>query len=341
MIRYDGHIERAVDHALPVVADPSAVVGGVIAPARKPDRTQRQASGLGRRLAGILDRNGQAQEPVAAGLKHLIGTSGPDPSIGVRRFVTEMALGAIADGFGAEAVAIVRLDTDCEPAVSSRVPPSWVQSSRLTFELYGHLWRLLETRGTTLHSDGPHDRDATEAHGQIDLAGRPTWLGWQATVHGDLAAAVVRSESFSEPERVTLNRIVRSVAVALGTSGQIVPPGTGLAARVWPRGTRWRAEAAVDANGKRRKAFADAGSAPEAVAVAAAKLCRVPVEVMFAGRTELDGVAVTLVVVVDDADAPYLGLSVTDPDDAVGAMEAVFSAVAVMGGPQLRPDAPR
>jgi hypothetical protein len=68
-----------------------------------------------------------------------------------------------------------------------------------------------------------------------------------------------------------------------------------------------------------------------AVARSAAKLCRGSVEVSFAGRTELEGTAVTIVVVNDEHDAPFLGLAITGPDEETGPVEAVFSAVGALG----------
>lgn len=245
---------------------------------------------------------------------------------------------AIAEGFGAEAVAIARLDENGQPVVSSRVPPSWEDSASLTFELYGQLWGLLERKGAPADAHPPrrsrraHEVELSSYH-QIELSQRPTWLGWHATASGDLAAAVVRRHPFDDEEQATLSRLVRSVAVAISIDTLPLRANGEITALVREDGNRWRAEAIVEADGKRRRAFAE-GEAPElAVARAGAKLCRVPAEVSFAGRTELDGTLVTLVVVLDAKRAPFLGLAVTRPDDHAGAVEAVFSAVAVMCGP--------
>lgn len=255
--------------------------------------------------------------------------------------MTETALSAIAEGFGAEAVAIARLDDEGQPVVSSRVPPSWEESASLTFELYGQLWGLLERRGLPADARPPrrgrrsHEAELATYH-QVELGHRPTWLGWHTTASGDLAAAVVRGRPFSDEEQATLSRLVRSVAVAISIGQSNLPARGSRTALVRQDGDRWRAEAIVEADGKRRRAFADAATAELAVARAAAKLCRVPAEVSFAGRTELDGSSVTLVVVHDAQNAPFLGLAVTESDDQAGAVEAVFSAVAVMCGPGSR-----
>ncbi len=300
----------------------------------------RHPGGLGRGLAGILDRSGaHLPRTTRPGLQQLLG---PDVTVTqprVRKFVTDTALSVIAEGFGAEAVAIARLDETGQPVVSSRLPPSWEESSSMTFELYGQLWGLLEQGGAPdrAHEAGqsrrPRGPRAISTHREIRLGQLPTWIGWQATASGELAAAVVRGESFSPAEQETLARLIRSVAVAIGTTRSSLPSDAGVTATTQHRDGRWRAEAIVDARGKRRRAFAEADGRELAIAKAAAKLCRIPVEVSFAGRTEVDGTAVTIVVVTDSCDAPFLGLAVTDPEEATGAVQAVFSAVGAMRAP--------
>lgn len=310
--------------------------------ATAPGISSRSPGGLGRDLAGILgDIGSPVRHERGNGLHRLLGRAVPATPPRVRQFVTETALSAIADGFGAEAVAIARLDDDDRPVVSSRIPPSWEQSASLTFELYGQLWGLLERRGLMAEPRQPrrprrgrHLESAT--YYQLMLGRRPTWLGWHTTASGDLAAAVVRQHPFSDDEQATLSRLVRSVAVAIGIRGASGAPDVAMTGLVRAEGDRWRAEAIVEAKGKRRRAFAEADTTDLAVARAAAKLCRVPAEVSFAGRTELDGTAVTLVVVHDAQGAPFLGLAVTEPHDQAGAIEAVFSAVEVMCGPGSR-----
>ncbi|MEL7209507.1 MAG: hypothetical protein AAGK32_14930, partial [Actinomycetota bacterium] len=166
------------------------------------------------------------------------------------------------------------------------------------------------------------------------LGGRPTWLGWQSTRSGDLAAAVVRTTPFTDDEQAALGRLVRTVAVAIGTrQSAAANSGTDISVLLQAQDERWRAEAVVVRDGKRRRAIAEAEGSELAVARAAAKLCRVPAEVSFAGRTELDGWCVTLVVVNDRHNAPFLGLAVTDPGRVEAPAEAVFSAVSAMDGP--------
>ena len=299
--------------------------------------TSRSAGGLGRDLAGILDRAGsRSHRQQRPGLQQLLGRRVSVTPPRVRQFVIETALSVIAEGFGAEAVAIARLDEAGRPVVASRIPPSWEESSSLTFELYGQLWTLLDSRGASIDPEvrpGGRPRSATRAAGgqQDGLLGQlSTWLGWQATASGDLAAAVVRRQPFSEAEQTIIGRLIRSVAVAIGSTRSGLPPDADMTATARCGEGRWRAEAIVDSRGKRRRAFAEAGTQELAVARAAAKLCRAPIEVAFAGRTEMDAMAVTIVVIHDADQAPYLGLAVTDPEDQAGSVEAVFSAVGAM-----------
>ncbi|MCP4223503.1 MAG: hypothetical protein GY773_09200, partial [Actinomycetia bacterium] len=239
--------------------------------------SSRHPGGLGRGLAGILDHAGtHLPRTTRPGLQQLLGRDVSVTPPRVRQFVTDTALGVIAEGFGAEAVAIARLDETGQPVVSSRLPPSWEESSSMTFELYGQLWGLLEHGGTPRrgHEAGQSRRlrppSATSSHREIRLGRFPTWIGWQATANGELAAAVVRSESFSQAEQATLARLIRSVAVAIGTTRSSLLTDAGLAATTQHRDGRWRAEAVVDARGKRRRAFAEADGRELAIAKAAA-----------------------------------------------------------------------
>ncbi|MEM9131109.1 MAG: hypothetical protein AAF962_20130 [Actinomycetota bacterium] len=297
-------------------------------------------NGLGRNLAGILD----STRPLAVdrndgGLGRLLGGPAAPTPPRLREFVTETALAAIAEGFGAEAVAIARVDGADDAVISSRLPPSWDESSSLTFELHGQLWGLLERRGrlvstTAVAAVGSRViEEPRETSHELLLGGRPTWLGWQSTAAGDLAAAVVRATPFSDAERTALGRLVRTVAVAIGGRRATPVPSADISVVVTAKEDRWRAEAIVVTDGKRRRAIAEAEDQELAVARAAAKFCRVPAEVGFAGRTELDGVSVTLVVVNDKHNAPFLGLSVSEPGRVEATAEAVFSAVSAMDGP--------
>lgn len=300
----------------------------------------RPSGGLGRGLAGILETVSPGSRPAGPGLERLLGRAESATPPQVRHFVTDVALAVVADGFEAEAVAIARLDESGLPVVSSRLPPSWDESSSLTFALHGQLWQLLDGVDPSVDAGaqaGAGRRPGRGGEGrrcqQVTLGDRPTWLGWQPTTHGRLAAAVVRRRPFTEDEELILGRLIRSVAVAISTTGSSLPPETELTASASSNGERWRAEIVIDGLGKRRRAFAEGGTGELALARAAAKLCRDPVEVSFAGRTEIDGAAVSIVVVLDAERAPFVGLAVTEPGDTTGPVEAVFSAVSSMSIP--------
>ncbi|MEM8925908.1 MAG: hypothetical protein AAGD35_20580 [Actinomycetota bacterium] len=335
-----------IRRTIPPLPPPSAIAGSVVEadevrpPSPDDPGLTPRLNGLGRNLAGILADAASRDDGMGVGLRQLLGRGASATPPRVREFITEAALGAIAEGFGAEAVAIARVDDADNAVVSSRLPPSWEESSSLTFELYGQLWGLLERRGARLGQSVPSERsrragaggEASTSH-VVVLHKRATWLGWQATGRGDLAAAVVRHEPFTDGEKATLSRLVRSVAFAIGAKPSQSSTETEISALLVPSDERWRAEAIVAADGKRRRAIAEADEPDLAVARAAAKLCRVPAEVSFAGRTDLDGMSITLVVVHDRHRAPFLGLAVTEPDRVEAAAEAVFSAVSGMDGP--------
>ncbi len=278
--------------------------------------------GLGRGLAGILDDSRRPRRDNGPGLEQLLGRQSALSPPRVRQFVTETALGAIAEGFDADAVVIVRRESHGQPmVVSSRIPPSWEESSGLTFELFGQLWQLL---------DSADDRAVAE---RIVLGSDHGWIGRQGSVNGVLAAGVVRSRPFSSAEEATLGRVIRSVAVAVGTDGPALAPGTRLSATVEPERDGWRAEVVVtgDDHRERLRSVARGSRSELAVARAAAELCGAPCEVAFAGRTELDRAVVTIVVLNDQLNSPLLGLSVSDIDDPAGPAEAVLAAMAAVG----------
>jgi hypothetical protein len=261
-------------------------------------RTQRRNDGSG--LQQLLGRNPSATPPR------------------VRQFVTDTALAVIAEGFDAEAVVIARRErADRPPEVSCRIPPSWVESSGWTFELFGQLYRLLEAT----------DPSRTRRQ-RIAVGDRHGWIGRQESKAGDLVAAVVRSRPFTESEQATLSRVVRSVAVAIGSNGTGVPRGTDLRVTVAESGAGWEAEVVLSCDGRPAGRGSAVGPTSElAVARAAAGLCSVPCEVAFAGRTKLDQMVVSIVVVNDQQGSPLLGLSVSSDDGATGPAEALLSAM--------------
>lgn len=314
------------------------------------------SGGLGRGLAGILDDSRLHQRHDRPGLQQLLGRT---PSLSpprVRQFVADTAAGFIAEGFDAEAVVLARREShDRHTLVSSRIPPSWDDSSAITFELFGQLWRLLDRSVPP----GPWAE-------QISLAGHHGWMGRQPSVNGDLVAAVVRTRPFSDEEETTLSRVIRSVAVAIGPNEPILPPGTRLSVSVEPEGAGWRAEVSLAgargdldrrtrgsgdhepdprpdqgarqgagesgaSDGVRRRGTACDPRRELAVARAAAQLCGVPCHVAFAGRTSLEDSTVTIVVVNDRDGSPLLGLSMSEHDSCSGPAEAVLAAMAAVG----------
>lgn len=291
------------------------------------------ARGLGRGLAGILDdRLDTARDVEGSGLEQLLGRSAPVDHPKIRQFVAERALGVIADGFDAEAVVICRRERSAGSAmVSSRIPPSWRNGSTAVFELYGQLWNLLDTDRQT----GPVEvgRRSERPPGRtIDLDGRTAWLGRQPTSDGRLAAAVVRARPFSTADRVTLNRLVRSVAVAIGPESPGLDPSTEVSVVVKAFGRQRRSEVRLVVDGRSCRAKATGETADLAVAAAAAKLAPELGGVSFAGRAEVDDNLVALVVAHDHLGSPLLGLSVAPESAHIGLVEAVFAAAAV-GGP--------
>jgi hypothetical protein len=292
----------------------------------------RAVGGLGRGLAGIL---GDVQPPLASrrrGLQQLLGRGFERSLSRIRQFVTDTALAAIAEGFEAEAVVIARRDGIGLPAVvSSRIPPSWEEAPSLTFELFGQLWRMLDDAASerTLPAAGVRRSSGMVGRG-VSIGNHEVWLGCQETVEGFLVAAVARCRPFTIDEDVVLARLVRSVAVAVGGEGPVLPEGSIRSLEVLGRSDWSEVDLCLELDGRRRRSRAT-GPTPElAVARAAAACCRPRCEVTFAGRTRLDDAEVTVVVVDDGAASPLLGIAVTSPGDEAGPVEAVVSAVSVV-----------
>ena len=94
-----------------------------------------RSGGLGRGLAGIIDES-LADRGLGrgVGIAQLVGQKPLAAPARVRDYVTQVAIGAITDGFGADAVVVARRDgVGLSPEVSERVPPSWKGSRGLAF----------------------------------------------------------------------------------------------------------------------------------------------------------------------------------------------------------------
>jgi len=234
-----------------------------------------------------------------------------------------MALATIADGFGSEAVVIARRDCVGEPPiVSSRVPPSWADSSGTTFELFGKLWSILE---------GGEIPDSSR------IGSSYVWLGCQTVGGRRLVAAVTRNHPFTDNEAQVLHRLIRSVAMAAGDDAPANPVGNVVSLEVDTTNQGWRSDLWLEISGARHRGWATAETPELSVAKAAASACGIESGVTFAGCTQLEGVWVNLVVVNDGDQNPLVGFAVSPPGDHSGMADAVLSAIALFAYP-LGPD---
>jgi hypothetical protein len=253
----------------------------------------------------------------------------------VRRLVSEFALSSMAEGFGAQTVILVGQDGAGRlGSVATRLAPSWNLLDPVAFETVGRLWRSLADSDS-----GDRSSELTALDG--------AWLLVCRSSTGSLttATAVVRNRPFSSAEQATIERILRSVAVAL--RGEIDPallsrlevevsrsPTTANAM------VRLAAVEAMPAGNSEaagcRHARAEDPDMVMAVARAAAELCGGTIEVTFAGQTRVTDAAaqhLVTVVVLQDADGPLFGLAVTDVNSDSGPAQAVFNAAGVVGLP--------
>ncbi len=268
-------------------------------------------SGLGKGLAGILGdalRTERAPE-----VSQLLGVrSTPE----VRKLTTELALAALAEGFGADGVVVVsRLDDGTLATVASQLPEGWSGLDAAGFEVAGRLWAALA--------------DPSIEFEQTALGDTSLLICRQESAQGALAAAMVRPSAFDATEQRLVARLVRSVALAVNGVAD-VPAGASIRVLAKSADDGVLADVRLVGPGDRRNAAAVGSDEVAAVAAAAAELCDIPLTIVFAGRTRVQSQDVT-VVVVTDGEGPLFGLSVTDPSSGTGPVQAVFNAAKAAG----------
>ncbi len=276
--------------------------------------TNRSNSGLGRGLDGIL---GDALVAEAdSRLLQLIGGHHAEPVREIRQFVADTAVGVLASKFGAESVWLATAEASGPVSlISTHLPPNWSHLAPNSLEISGRLWSALS---------------AETGYRQISLAHRCLWVCSQR-FDQPFAVVVTRPDLFDVAEQRTLSRFLRSVSVAIGNrrSDETDPDISVLLQQAHQSVT---AEVAISSGRERRTARRESSSGPLATAAAAAALCNVPCTVAYAGQVSLQQYAVNMVVVLDDDEAPLIGLSVAVGEDPAGPARAVFSSLASVAG---------
>ncbi len=291
---------------------------------REPNTTDRSASdcgsdvmdtrtnsggGLGRGLAGILgDALGTDRAPEVSKLLGAEATVRPPR---IREMVARLALGAVRDRFGAEAVLMARLDQGDPVALTTSAGPAWGSDEGARFEVHGRLWRtLVAARGQ---------------HHQVSLdSGASAWFCHQPGTAGSTAAAVVRTVPFSETDEALLARLVRSVVASMTHDAALIASWGLVVTAGEPESDDAASSAATVVAGGRTES---AGS----VAAAALRHCADHLSAPFVGTTEVDGQELTLAVVDDGAGAPVIGVAVRPFGDPAGAAEAVLLGAHLLG----------
>ncbi len=322
-------------------------------------KRRRSPGGLGRGLARILtdSQAGPGGKPNGdSGLLQLVGAQSTARATKVRTFVVDTALATLAEAFGLDGVvlatrpaAMSELDGEHQTPtfLAATLPPSWSSDSKLLFEIYGNLWRVLrDDLPESADGSDPETNGAagSEPHGGI---GCETTIGchkvWMARMdYGSQPVAVVaiREQSFSEPERVALAEVLGSVVLASaegeerfaarqvieqGTAASLKSEGADVLAEVtadWPLAPK---PETIDAM-PRRTGVGRAADPVTAVARAAVKACRPRCELTFAGASELDESVVSIVMIRDANQVLRLGYAVRQKGDFTGPAEAVFTA---------------
>lgn len=157
-----------------------------------PDTTERSASDcgsdamdtrsntgsgrLGRGVAGIIgDAFDTARAPEVSAL---LGAESTVRSPRIREAVTRLALAAVRDRFGAEAVLMASLDQGEPVRLTTVAGPAWGSEEGASFEVHGRLWRTL------VAARGQHHQLALDS-------GASGWFCHQPGTGGSTAAAVV------------------------------------------------------------------------------------------------------------------------------------------------------
>lgn len=275
------------------------------------DTRTNSGGGLGRGLAGILgDALDTHRAPEVSALLGAEATVRPPR---VREMVARLALGAVRDRFGAEAVLMARLDQGDPVALTTSAGPAWGSDEGARFEVHGRLWRtLVAARGQ---------------HHQVSLdSGASAWFCHQPGTAGSTAAAVVRTVPFNATDEALLARLVRSVVASMTHDAALIA-SWGLDATDESNDDE-TASATVTVDGRSETA----GS----VAAAALRHCAEHLTAPFVGTTEVDGQGLTLAVVDDGAGAPVIGVAVRPLGDPAGTAEAVLLGAHLLGaGPTV------
>ena len=275
------------------------------------DTPSNSGSGLGRGLAGIL---GDALiTDRAPEVSALLGAEAAVRPPRIREMVARLALGAVRDRFGAEAVLMARLDQGAPVALTTSAGPAWGSDEGARFEVHGRLWRtLVAARGQ---------------HHQVSLdSGASAWFCHQPGTAGSTAAAVVRTVPFNETDEALLARLVRSVVASMTHDAALI--------------ASWGLDVTHESHDdEASSATVTVGGQSEtagSVAAAALRHCADHLTAPFVGTTEVDGRGLTLAVVDDGAGAPVIGVAVRSLGDPAGTAEAVLLGAHLLGaGPTI------
>lgn len=272
-------------------------------------------TGLGRGLSGIL--GDVAGEVRGKEVSALLGSGSRRNSPEVRRIVAELAVDTMSAAFAADGVLMARLgaDGDVDP-LHTRLSSTWAPSDPLGFEVNGRLWNCLTER--------------TSVQGQVPVGRLHVLFARHKIGAVVIATAVVRSRKFTKAEQQQLAGLIRSAARATEVDTGF-PEASALRLDISrPTNGEALATAALDIDGKQRTGKGTGDTADAAASRAALAMLDVPLELRFAGSTQVEDDRVTIVVLNGDAGTVF-GLAVTDMTSVSGPVEATYSA-AVSGG---------
>ncbi len=293
--------------------------------------TVKRSSGtsLGRGLAGILhDAYSVERAPEVAGLLGLVNS---EDIPAVRQLVTELALGAIVEGFDAEGVILARTDeAKTSPIVSTRLPACWQRLDGPGFELAGHLFDALHREPDLADHDEDWPRPVDLAFGD-----RHVWIDRQDVGALRLVAGLIREQPVSQRERGPLRSLLRSVIGAIVGARFATPAGRDLVVESIESvpGGGSMATVGYGPEGSLRLVQGTGLDDAWAIAEATTGLLNQPFTIEFAAQTSVSDERLVTVVVMSSVEdgSPVVGLSVDPRTSALGPAIAVLSAAQSVG----------
>ena len=254
-----------------------------------------------------------------------MNTKSSDAATGVsdmHHLIIDLALDSLLSEYEGMGAVVMRPGTDGRLTVTaSRMPHGWTD-----------FWAVATAVRNLFLSGSQAD--------QIKVEGR--WLAIQSVSDscGPIAAAVILDKPLPERRFVAVSRLIRSVLVS-GDSGAPNPiPEGSVTVDVTARGGGYDAEVRRAGYRNNQPVRTRGETIPEAVALAATRLCDAHLTLRFAAQRTVVGDSrgarsVSIVIVEAHDGGPIFGLVVSPAGSVIGPAEAVMRAASFIEQDQL------